>query len=467
MAAAGVEDSGRAESNQVGFLANGFEELQIKTKQSKKKTDSNVEFLKSLEPGRRKLSSVESERIVSVLDDCIRKVEIVTLLPFIIENVDRFSLLLGSELVSLIQEYDIIERNYSKTLKIRRKALRAQSAAERASEHSEDQEESSRPASQLSYGADWLARAELEELEYTVENLRGAMKGTIKTIVRDFGKNPSALKAINVERKERAFEANNFIDGLRSLKDLVFLRLVTSPGEDLERVKQFVDLTVKERKAQANIVKLSANLAAAIKDRDEEIEKQNDVIKNLKTSIHNVEKNSEDQNHKIVADAAKAESGELKNSDGKKTKLQQEIIQSKQSLKNNLTSHRESELSLRKRKYKIETEVENWIQKFDNDMGERQDEFDELDTIYTEEKRQLKELEERFKTLDEEYTVIMEERRVARERREAAEQELRSAIKAATVLQSFWRAYKMRKALKTKKKKKGKKGKKGKGKRKR
>ena len=270
MAAAGVEDSSRAESNQVGLLANGFEELQIKPKQSKKKTDSNTEFLKSLEPGRRKLSTVESQRIVSVLDDCIRKVEIVTLLPFIIENVDRFSVLLGSELVSLVKEYDIIERNYSKTLKIHRKALRAQSAADRASELSEEQE-SSRPASELSYGADWLARAELEELEYAVESLKDAMKGTIKTIVRDFGKNPSALKAINVERKERAFEANNFIDGLRSLKDLVFLRLVTSPGEDLERVKQFVDLTVKERKAQANIVKLSANLAAAIKDKDEEV----------------------------------------------------------------------------------------------------------------------------------------------------------------------------------------------------
>ena len=63
--------------------------------------------------------------------------------------------------------------------------------------------------------------------------------------------------------------------------------------------------------------------------------------------------------------------------------------------------------------------------------------------------------------------MIMEERRIARERREAAEQELRSAVKAATVLQSFWRAYKMRKALKAKKKKKGKKGKKGKGKKKR
>lgn len=74
----------------------------------------------------------------------------------------------------------------------------------------------------------------------------------------------------------------------------------------------------------------------------------NDTIKHLKSSIHNVEKSAEDQSHRIIADAAKAESAELKNSDGKKAKLQQEIIQLKQALQSNLTAHRESELALRK-----------------------------------------------------------------------------------------------------------------------
>lgn len=52
------------------------------------------------------------------------------------------------------------------------------------------------------------------------------------------------------------------------------------------------------------------------------------------------------------------------------------------------------------RKWKIETEVENWIQKYDADMGEKQDEYEEIDAVYTEEKKQLNELEERFKTLE-------------------------------------------------------------------
>ena len=68
----------------------------------------------------------------------------------------------------------------------------------------------------------------------------------------------------------------------------------------------------------------------------------------MKTNIHDVEKNSEDQNHRIISDASKAESVEVKNSDGKKSKLQQEVIQLNQSLQGNLGRHRESELALRK-----------------------------------------------------------------------------------------------------------------------
>ena len=92
-----------------------------------------------------------------------------------------------------------------------------------------------------------------------------------------------------------------------------------------------------------------------------------------------------------------------------------------------------------------------------------QDEYEEIDAVYTKEKKELNELEERFKTLEAEYKQIMEERRIARERREAAERELQTCIKAATTIQAFWRSFKVRKALKSKKKKKGgKKGKKGK-----
>ena len=39
---------------------------------------------------------------------------------------------------------------------------------------------------------------------------------------------------------------------------------------------------------------------------------------------------------------------------------------------NIISTHKFNSLFTQQRKYKIETEVENWIQKYDSDMGERQ-----------------------------------------------------------------------------------------------
>ena len=61
-----------------------------------------------------------------------------------------------------------------------------------------------------------------------------------------------------------------------------------------------------------------------------------------------MEKSSEEQNHRIIAEAARLEAGELKSSDGKKGKLQQEIIELKKTLESDTQAHRESELALRK-----------------------------------------------------------------------------------------------------------------------
>ena len=41
-------------------------------------------------------------------------------------------------------------------------------------------------------------------------------------------------------------------------------------------------------------------------------------------------------------------------------------------------------------------ELENWIQKYDREMGEKQDELEQLQTEFTEESSELKELEEKL-----------------------------------------------------------------------
>lgn len=62
--------------------------------------------------------------------------------------------------------------------------------------------------------------------------------------------------------------------------------------------------------------------------------------------------------------------------------------------------------------------------------------------------------------MEKEYLDIIEERRIAKAKAEEANRQLQAKIKAATLIQSFWRAFRAKKQLKSKKKK-GKKGKKG------
>jgi len=124
-------------------------------------------------------------------------------------------------------------------------------------------------------------------------------------------------------------------------------------------------------------------------------------------------------------------------------------------------ANRRNEKDLRKQKQKIEREIDSLIEEYDASMMEKQNEFDDVNKLYTDEKEQLKELEERFKVLEVEYDVIMAERKQERDRREAAADELAKMVKAAMLVQKFWRAFKARKALKKAQSKKGsKKGKK-------
>ena len=212
----------------------------------------------------------------------------------------------------------------------------------------------------------------------------------------------------------------------------------------------------------AKIKKLEEELSIATSERDKEIEAKNEILRNNKLAIQTVEQESEILNRQLVGDANKKETLELKNSEGRKGKVQQDLIKLKQQLQNNLADHRESELALRKRKFKMETEVENWIQKYDLEMTEKQETLDELTVIYNEESKQLQTIETKFAVLEKQYLAIVEERRIKKEKREQEEKELRAMIKAATMFQAFWRSYKVRKMLKQKgkkdkKKKKGKK----------
>lgn len=78
------------------------------------------------------------------------------------------------------------------------------------------------------------------------------------------------------------------------------------------------------------------------------IKEKNETIRNLKSSIQMLEQGSDLVNRKIISDAQKIESADIKNSESRKATLQQELINLKQKYQSQVVQHRDSELSLRK-----------------------------------------------------------------------------------------------------------------------
>ncbi|KAL4646494.1 IQ domain-containing protein D-like [Arapaima gigas] len=373
--------------------------------------------LKSRDPHRKKLTSVEMQRIATVLDECIQKVETVCLLPTLLANMENQSAAIGNELVVALKEH---------------------------------QQLSKKIAVQQPYHPN-MGAEERNALEEEFQN-------SLRNILQYLQSNPAAKEAAQSWGLSRV--SQQLVQGLKDLQEQLLEKLLTSPAEERDRSRYMQEVTLRHRDSAKLVSALEAEVVAAVKDRDTEITKKNVIIHKLKSSLQQMEKLCEDFVLCTQHDAEMQSQLDRKASEGRQAHLQEEAGGLRTQLNGLLLANHEMEVILRKRKYKVETEIENWIQKYDAEMGEKQTELEELSTAYAEEKEQLEELEERYTILEVEYTQIVEEKRLAKEKKEREEQELAAKTSAAVIIQAYWRGYRVRKAMTAK----GKKGKKGKGK---
>lgn len=153
-----------------------------------------------------------------------------------------------------------------------------------------------------------------------------------------------------------------------------------------------------------------------------------------------------------VAERIKSEEAykieQLQDESGKRRgELERCLFELKSSYETLVESNSREEKTQRGSLYRLETDIESIVHKYDQEMTALQTEYEVLDEEYTREKKELSELEERFLTLEEEYKEIMEERRIQeinRQKEEAGKMALEQSI---TTIQAYWRSYKTRKAV--------------------
>lgn len=452
---------------------------------------------RALEPARKKIATVEAQRVMSVFEDTIQKIEISSMIPYILENLDRFRISFGAELCSLLDNHSVIISSYNEIkeqLDRQMQRNRIRSASSVRSDASQDQQNETnetqpteddgdqgsnydgqsppqspvdKPPSRGSSASSRRSNPSVSsfdsQTERTMRNLSlvaQQLSSSCKNILRQFQINGTAFNSVKTHFNARPKESTQLLSYMNDLRDILLNKLLTTPEEEKERMAYIQEVSERERNNATIIAKMEEELDAAVADKEEEMKKKNDVIKKLQTELQQIINFSKENIGRIKNEQDKQESADKKNHEGKVQRLQNEIVQLKTQLQNLVLEHREKEQDLRRMKFKVESQVEGLIQKYDGEMNERQEEYEEIEAAYNAQKKQLDEVEERFKTMSAEYDQIQEERRLAREKREAAEREMALMVKAATTIQAFWRSFKVRKALKARKKKGG--GKKGK-----
>uniref|UniRef100_G3UG65 Dynein regulatory complex protein 10 n=2 Tax=Loxodonta africana TaxID=9785 RepID=G3UG65_LOXAF len=414
-----------------------FHRIRLMTTEATKKPASP---LKSFVPSKTKLTTIETKRIMSVLDEAIRKVELVTLLSDVVANQASLEGILGEDIMRAVSDHE----DLCKTLLDSVSDLNDQ---ERQVQELEDMEDERGLRDLLLV---------IEEQKYSLPPLMGQIKASTKSILRLLLNNPQAARLLQMQTLGRSAEAQSFIDSLVELRGFLFEKLLTSPMEVRDKTQFIQDISRRNRRNQEAVEALENELAKSLKSRDAEVEKENFVIQELKNHLYQVLKFSENSLLRTKQEAEKQQKADFRASQARMAKIQQEILTLRTQYHNLVTENREQEQTLRKKKYKVETEIENWIQKYDMEMSEKQMEYEELEVIHKEEKVQLEELKQKHDVLVEEFSQIRTEREINSKKRMEAEEQLVRMVRAATLIQAMWKGYLVRSMLRSKKKKRSK-----------
>uniref|UniRef100_A0A8C3X809 Dynein regulatory complex protein 10 n=1 Tax=Catagonus wagneri TaxID=51154 RepID=A0A8C3X809_9CETA len=395
---------------------------------------------KLLAPAGTRLTTIETKRIMSVLDETIHKVELVTLLSNVASSSQSPEGVLGEDIMKAVREH----RDLCQTLLDHVNYLQEEERRLQEEEGFEDE-----PWSQ-----DLVFSIELQKSH--LPPLKQQIRESTKNVLRLLLSNPQAASLLRAQSLGRSEEAQSFIDSLGELRGFLFERLLTSPMEARDKTRFIQDITRRNRRNQEIIDTLENELAACMRNRDAEVEKENFVVQELKNHLHQVLKFSENSLLRTKQEAEKQQKADFRASQARVAKIQQEILLLRSQFHNLVMENREAEQALRKKKYKVETEIENWIQKYDLEMSEKQDEYEELDIIHKEEKLQLEELKHRHGVLVEEFSQIRAEQEIKAKERLEAEQEMIRMVRAATLIQALWKGYLVRSMLRSRKKKRNK-----------
>lgn len=171
----------------------------------------------------RKLTSVEPQRILVVLDDCLKNLRLSQVLPQLSEDLPRLSVQLGSDIHEQLQRHRQLEESYE----------------------------------ELTDNDDQLA-----------DELAVRLRDSLREILRLLRENPRALSVLQGEadRTEMLPDSEQLIAEMEQVRGNVYEKLLTSKKEEDERTRYLEELRQRQQWRDDDIARLEESLSRANND---------------------------------------------------------------------------------------------------------------------------------------------------------------------------------------------------------
>jgi len=384
-------------------------------------------------PNLHKLTNVEAQRIMAILEETCSKLELLSHVPPLeLPDEDQLRDELGPDVLQVLQEQTMLEQQY-----------------ELVSTPQHD-------------AAAYDSNQALPDFETLDDELRHSTR-VVCRMVREAPVIVERLQDIGGGDTLISNPMGKFLGTFTELKAQTFQKLSTSVEEEKSKEDWFLEISAREEKASQTLRQLQKEIKSEKAERERQVSARNETIQKLREELEEIKTGTINEIKALEADTKAQEEADKATFQSREAQLKDELAKLTAELIQRKEDDRESEDVQRKKKVKYELEVDSWITKFDQDMTEKDTEITERRAIYEEEKKELARLEDYFNKL-----MLEREAQLAEERKKAEElarvQAQHATLnKAATMMQKMWRGRIARRELE---KKKGKGKGKGKGKKK-
>lgn len=236
----------------------------------------------------------------------------------------------------------------------------------------------------------------------TPEELKAELSACTRSVCRGLRKNEKAVELLlSLKKPEEDDEATEEFERLtRELTKITFKKLTTTVEDEEANATLLSELEEKEQRLAEEAAVLQQTLESERAERDRENMGREAAVEKLSNELEALQRANETKMADIKSDMEqsikKAEETHKANSE----KLLEEIRTMTIDLDDESAKHRDQEAALRKKKERVEAEINALKTKYDEDMGDMRAKIKDLRDKMAVEKEELRVLEEHFAKVD-------------------------------------------------------------------